>query len=136
MVFLDAVPHSLGIESAGGVMAVIIDRNQVIPTKKTRTFTTIVDNQPGVLIKVFEGEQKMSKYCNFLGKLNLEGIPPAPRGTPVIEVTFDLDVNNILEVCAYEKTSGKKVKVTIINDIDTSTNEINESIWQVRPIEE
>ena len=100
-------------------MAVIISRNKIIFTKKTLKFTTIVDNQPGVLIKVFEGEHFTPKNCNFLAKLNLEGIPPAPRGTPVIEVTFDLDAKNILFVHAKEKTSGKEVEITINNDIVT-----------------
>ena len=113
VVLLDVTPLSLGIETKGGVMTTLIERNTTIPTRKSEIFTTAADSQPQVEIHVLQGEREMAQYNNTLGKFQLTGIPPAPRGVPQIEVAFDIDVNGIVHVSAIDKATGKEQSMTI-----------------------
>lgn len=116
VLLIDVCPLTMGIETTGGVMTKLIGRNSVVPTKKSQIFSTAVDNQPTVRIQVFEGERSMTKDNNLLGEFDLTEIPPAPRGVPQIEVTFEIDANGILKVSAADKGTGKSKSITITND--------------------
>lgn len=125
VVLLDVTPLSLGIETEGGIMTVLVERNTTIPTTKTETFSTASDNQPAVTVRVFQGERKMASDNRLLDEFNLDGIPPAPRGVPQIEVKFDIDVNGILSVSARDKASGKQHSVQIKQSSGLSQDEID-----------
>jgi len=128
VLLLDVTPLSLGIETMGGVMSKLIQKNTTIPTKQSQTFSTAENNQPSVTIKVFQGEREIAQYNKLLGDFNLDGIPPAPKGVPQIEVTFDIDANGIMHIGAKDKGTGKENKITIKSNSGLSESEIQEMV--------
>src|SRR5438046_5881275 len=124
VLLLDVTPLSLGIETLGGVMTKLIERNTTIPTRKSETFSTAADSQTSVEIKVFQGEREMASYNKLLGAFHLVGIPPAPRGIPQIEVTFDIDANGIMNVSAKDLGTGKEQKITITSSSGLSKDDV------------
>jgi molecular chaperone DnaK len=128
VLLLDVTPLSLGIETMGGVMTKLIQKNTTIPTKNNQVFSTAENNQPAVTIKVYQGERELVQYNKLLGEFNLEGIQPAPRGVPQVEVTLDVDANGILKVSAKDKSTGKENKITIKSDSGLSQEQIEEMI--------
>ena len=128
VLLLDVTPLSLGIETQGGIMAKVVTKNTTIPTKQTQVFSTADDNQPAVTIKVYQGEREMAQHNKLLGEFNLEGIPAAPRGTPQIEVAFDIDANGILKVSAKDKNTGKQNNITIKANSGLSEEEIQKMV--------
>jgi len=128
VLLLDVTPLSLGIETMGGVMSKLIQKNTTIPTKQSQTFSTAENNQPSVTIKVFQGEREIAQYNKLLGDFNLDGIPPAPKGVPQIEVTFDIDANGIMHIGAKDKGTGKENKITIKSNSGLSEAEIQEMV--------